>query len=186
MHSFFKNILQRIKQARLNHILVQSLDNSEKVVWDMLLKIHKNAGFHHGVYQKEKTIHTSYSNEQESSNKYIYLLENEQVVYRGVLLKSFDVSFTNDILVLCSHLNSIINFGVIRPDVPNNYVEFTFKVDQVVYCVNPERLHIDTSRHIHVVEDLAPLFNELITSGDDPIFVFSTFMRQLETEKQDK
>ncbi len=184
MSSIYKNIIERFKRARQKRLLFQSLDNSEKEVWGMLLKMHKNAGFHHGVYQKEKTIQTSYSNEQEASNKYIYQLEKDQVIYRGVILTSFDVSLTNDILVLCSHLNSIINFGLIRPDVKNNYVEFIFKVDQVVYCIDHERLHIDTRRHIQVIEDLSQVFNDLVTSGDDPVFVFSTFMRQLETEKQ--
>ena len=53
-----------------------------------------------------------------------------------------------------------------------------------MYCIDHERLHIDTRRHIQVIEDLSQVFNDLVTSGDDPVFVFSTFMRQLETEKQ--
>jgi len=184
MKKFLANFSDRIQTFLKRYLLVKNMENKSDEVWKLLVQLHKSSGFHHGVYEKERIVETSFSNSSDRTNLFLYQLQNEHLIFRSRVLTDFDVSQTNDVLVLCSHLNSIVGFGVVRPDLRNRQVEFYYKANIVPYYFDEEVLYLDTRRHFQVSQDFAKAFDELIASNEDPVFIFSEFMRQIDQETE--
>jgi hypothetical protein len=184
MKKFLSNFSNVIRTFQKCYLLVKHFENKPELVWKLLIQFHKNSGFHHAVYEKERTIETSFSNSSDRTNLFLYQLQNEHLIFRSRILTDFDVSQTNDVLVLCSHLNSIVSFGVVRPDLRNRQVEFYYKANIVPYYFDEEVLYLDTRRHFQVSQDFAKAFDELIATNEDPVFIFSEFMRQIDQETE--
>ena len=86
--------------------------------------------------------------------------------------------FTNDVLVLASHFNGLLNFGTVKVSVKYNYVEFIYSRDLLTYSLFPGEISSDTDIHFELTKDCFWSFTNLIETGDDPVFVFSELMRR--------
>jgi hypothetical protein len=65
----------------------------------------------------------------------------------------------------------------------HHYVEFNYTRDLLVYSLYPGTIGNDTLRHFNLTKNIFWAFNELLTSGEDPVFIFSEFLRRMKYEK---
>jgi hypothetical protein len=99
-------------------------------------------------------------------------------------LRSFDEEKTNDILVLASHFNSLLNFGVVKVSVKYNIVEYRYSGDLLAYMLYNGEIDNDHITHYNLTKDCAWAFYRLLESGDDPVFVFSELLQRKEDQDQ--
>lgn len=154
--------------------------NASQYVWVELIQLHKNAGRNFGQFEKDKMIKMSFEIYETNRINFNYSVNSENLIYRAIILESFDEEITNDILVLASHFNGLLNFGVVKVSVKCNYVEFIYSRDLLTYSLFPGEIDSDTDTHYKLTEDCLWSFNNLIETGDDPVFVFSEFLRRKE------
>jgi hypothetical protein len=114
---------------------------------------------------------------------FTYTVKPDNLLFRATILENFDEELTNDILVLASHFNGLLNFGVVKVSVKYNFVEFVYSRDLLTYSLFPGEINSDTDIHYRLAKDCFWSFTNLIETGEDPVFIFSELLRRKDEEK---
>lgn len=179
--NIFKNIPVHLKQ--INRLF--KVKHRSEIVWDELIKLHKQENWHFGQYDNEKCIRTSFVDENNNSLEFHYQMNEERLVFSAVIVFGFDEDNTNNVMVLSSHLNSLLNSGIVRVDIANNYVEFVYSGNLLVYMLYPGEIHRDLKRHFQISRDCYWAYSHLFNSGDDPVFVIAELLKMNEKRCQE-
>jgi hypothetical protein len=165
----FKRIYRLINFRRTSHY-----------VWKDLIQYHKESGWKFGQFEADKLIKCTFEIEENSFLNFNYVVNNHSLIFRSIILQNFDEERTNDLLVLASHFNALLNFGVVKVSVKYNYVEFLYTRDLLTYSLFSGEINSDTDTHFAIAKDCLWSFTKLIETGDDPVFIFSELMRNKE------
>jgi hypothetical protein len=147
--------------------------------------LHKKENWNFGVYENDKSIVTSFVDENDHVHKFQYVITEDRLLLRAIFINEFDVERTKDIMVLSSHLNSLLAFGIVRVNVMDNYVEVAFSENLLIYHLFPGEIHNDIATHFRITIDCYWAFTHLLNSGDDPVFVFAEFMKRQSSGNQE-
>lgn len=153
-----------------------------KIVWEELIKMHKNENWHFGQFDNEKYIVTTFNLKDEKEQKFRYEVTQNSLKYHTFILDSFDEHKTTDIMVLASHLNSLLNFGKVSVNTKYNCVEFVHSGDLVTYMLFPGEIRSDLRVHYDITLDCFWAFSNLIETDDDPVFVISELLKRKDEE----
>ena len=153
-----------------------------KIVWEELIKMHKNENWHFGQFDNEKYIVTTFNLKDEIEQKFRYEVTQNSLKYHTFILDSFDEHKTTDIMVLASHLNSLLNFGKVSVNTKYNCVEFVHSGDLVTYMLFPGEIRSDLRVHYDITLDCFWAFSNLIETDDDPVFVISELLKRKDEE----
>lgn len=153
-----------------------------KIVWEELIKMHKNENWHFGQFDNEKYIITTFNLKDEKEQKFRYEVTQNSLKYHTFILDSFDEHKTTDIMVLASHLNSLLNFGKVSVNTKYNCVEFVHSGDLVTYMLFPGEIRSDLRVHYDITLDCFWAFSNLIETDDDPVFVISELLKRKDEE----
>ena len=115
--------------------------------------------------------------------RFNYEVENTGLTFRSFILVDFDEEIATQLMLLASHFNNLLTFGVVRVNLKHNFVEFSYTRDLLVYSLYPGTINNDTLRHFDLTKDIFWAFNELITSGEEPVFIFSELLKRMDDEK---
>jgi len=175
---FIKNkiIFQRVYR-------LLSASRSANFVWQELIKYFKTSGLRFGQYNLDKQIACSFLLHDNQTVDFDYTVKNGSLTFRAIVLASFDEDLTNDLFVLASHFNGLLNFGVVRVSSTNNFISYVHMKDLLIYSLFPGEINSDMKNHLELTSDITWAFNHLIETGDDPVFVFSEFLRRLDRAK---
>lgn len=178
MRSFFRKI--KFIFQRIYRLL--NVKNASHYVWIDLIKFHKSSGWNFGQFDNDTHIECGFKVNDTNYVDFNYAVSSGMLTFRSIILQRFDEEITNDILVLASHFNGLLRFGVVKVSVKCNYVEFIYSRDLLTYSLFPGEIDSDTDTHYKLTEDCLWSFTNLIETGDDPVFVFSEFLRRKEEE----
>lgn len=186
----FKNFIRRKSRFILNKIKFSSqriyrilnVKKSSHYVWVELIKFHKRAGWNFGQFDNDKRLTSSFKVDDTNYVDFNYKVSSGNLTFRSTILQSFDEEITNDILVLASHFNGLLSFGVVKVCIKYNYVEFVHSGDLLTYSLFPGEINSDTDTHFKLTKDCFWSFTNLIETGDDPVFVFSELLKRKEAE----
>lgn len=166
-----KNVFRRIYR-------LLNVDKSAHYAWIELLKYHKNSGWRFGQFDDDKHIECGFKIDDTNYVDFNYAVISDRLTFRSTILHRFDEQITNDVLVLASHFNGLLNFGVVKVNVKYNYVEFVYSRDFLTYSLFPGEISSDISTHFVLTKDCFWSFTNLIETGEDPVFVFSELLRR--------
>jgi hypothetical protein len=185
-NNFMKTIqflFQKIKFTFQRMYRLLNVKNASHFVWIDLIKYHKSSGWNFGQFYNEKYIECGFKVDDINFVEFNYSVTPEKLTFRATILQGFDEEITNDILVLASHFNGLLPFGVVKVSIKYNYVEFVYSRDLLIYSLFPGEIGTDTENHFKFTKDCFWSFRSLIETGDDPVFVFSEFLRRNEEKK---
>jgi len=149
-------------------------------VWKELIQYHKESGWNYGLFEQEKNIRCLFAiNEQQSLN-FSYTIKESSLNFNAIILHSFDEERTNDVMILASHFNNLLNYGVVRVNLSNNYIAYDCSVDLLLFSLYPSKIKSYSDMHYGLSLDCFWAFTKLIETGDDPVFIFSELMRNKE------
>ena len=171
-----KNVFRRIYR-------LLNVNKSEHYAWIELLKYHKNSGWRFGQFDNEKYIECGFKVDDANCVDFNYAVGSAKLVFKSIILQRFEEENINDILVLASHFNGLLNFGTVKVSAKYNYVEFVFSRDLLTYSLYPGEINSDTDTHFELSKEIFWSFNNMIETGEDPVFVFSELLRKKEDEK---
>jgi hypothetical protein len=175
-----KSVYNKIKYTSQRIYRILNINKSADFVWKELIQHHKNAGRNFGQFEKEKLIKMSFEVYETNCIDFNYCVNSGNLIYNATILDSFDEEITNDILVLASHFNGLLNFGIVKVSVKYNYVELVYSRDVLTYSLFPGEIDSDTDTHYNLAKDCFWSFTNLIETGDDPVFIFSELLRRKE------
>ena len=155
-----------------------NVNKSEHYAWIELLKYHKNSGWRFGQFDNDKHIECGFKMDDTNFVDFNYAVNSGRLTFRSTILHRFDEEIINDILVLASHFNGLLNFGTVKVSVKYNYVEFIYSRDLLTYSLFPGEISSDTDTHFELTKDCFWSFTNLIETGEDPVFVFSELLRR--------
>ena len=121
----FKNFIMRKTRLIFNQIKfsirriyrVLNVKKSTDIVWKELIKFHKSSGWNFGQFDNDKHIECGFKVDDTNYVNFNYIVSSENLTFRATILKRFDEEITNDILVLASHFNGLLGFGVVKVSV---------------------------------------------------------------------
>lgn len=159
--------------------LVKVKHRSE-IVWKELIKLHKKENWNFGLYENEKYVRTTFIDENNNDLNFHYQVTDDNLVLRAVLISDFDEENTNNIMLLSSHLNSLLTFGMVRVNIKYNYVEFIYSGDLLRYMLYPGEIQSDIATHYRITKDCYWAFAHMAQSRDEPVFVIAELMKRKE------
>jgi hypothetical protein len=171
--SKIKFLLQRVYR-------VFTFSKTNNYVWKDLIKYHKRSGWRFGQFDNEKSIECSFKMDDNNYVTFKYTVNSGKLFFSSTILQSFDEEHTNDILVLASHFNNLLNFGVVKVSINYNFVDFVYTRDLLTYSLFSGEIDDDTIVHFNLTKDVFWSFNNMIQTGEDPVFVFSELMKRRE------
>ena len=180
--NFLNNI--RFNIQRVNRLL--QVNRISEIVWNELVKFVKKTGLPYEQYDNEKYIETTFSGEEESSIKFQYKITRQKLVFNAVILSDYDVDNTHDIMILSSHFNSLLNFGVVWVDTNSRLVRYEYSGDLLLYLLYPGEIHTDISRHYEITKNCIWAFNTMLNTGNDPVLVIAELLKRNEQESTEK
>lgn len=160
-----------------------TISKSSQHVWKDLIKYHKRSGWRYGLFDNDKHIECGFKVDDTNCVDFNYAVCSGSLLFRATILQNFDEELTNDVLVLASHFNGLLNFGTVKVSVKYNYVEFVYSRDLLTYSLYPGEINSDTDTHFELTKDIFWSFNNMIETGEDPVFIFSELLRKKEEEK---
>lgn len=158
-----------------------TIKKSAKYVWKELLKHHKNGEWRHGQY--DNYVECNFNVDDNNTLRFIYEVEDKGLTFRSFILVDFDDEISTQLMILASHFNNLLSFGVVQVNLKYHYVEFSYTRDLFVYSFFPGTIENDTLRHFNLTKNIFWAFNELLSSGEEPVFIFSELLRRMEVEK---
>lgn len=173
-----------VNMSRYIPIYLQRIDrlfrvkHRSDIVWKELIKMHIKENWHFGQYDNEKYVRTTFTDEYNNELNFHYQVTEDNLVLRSVIASDFNDDNTNDIMLLSSHLNSLLTFGMVRVNIKYNYVEFIYQGDILTYMLYPGEIHMDIDRHFRITSDCYWAFSHLLNSGDEPVFVIAELLKR--------
>ncbi len=181
--NIMRSLFRKIKFTFRTIYRLLNVKNASHHVWVDLLKFHKGSGWRFGQFDNDKHIECSFKVDDTNFVDFNYAVNSGRLTFRSTILHRFDEEITNDILVLASHFNGLLNFGTVKVSVKYNYVEFIYARDLLTYSLFLGEISSDTDTHFELTKDCFWSFSNLIETGEDPVFVFSELLRRKEEEK---
>lgn len=173
-----KFYLQRIYRLAL------SFKKQEELVWKELKKLHADADWKHGVYEKDKYIETIFELGKEQGGAFYYMIYDGSFHCRVKILEGYPVELTTDLFILAAHFNNLLNNGVVIVNVQSHYVEYHQNRDLLIPLLYTGETYGQLMRHYTTSKDIYAAFQRLIIEQEAPAIIIADLLK--ENEANDK
>jgi hypothetical protein len=164
--------------------LALSFKKQEELVWKELKKLHADADWKHGVYEKDKYIETIFELGKEKGGAFYYMIYDGSFHCRVKILEDYPVELTTDLFILAAHFNNLLNNGVVIVNVQSHYVEYHQKRDLLIPLLYTSETYGQLMRHYNTSKDIYAAFQRLIIEQEAPAIIIADLLK--ENEANDK
>jgi hypothetical protein len=85
------------------------------LVWNDLIELHKKQNFHFRQYDSDKHIVSTFTaDESNTPIDFHYFVYENSLDLRVSIISKFDGEKTTDLLILASHFNGLLTFGMVK------------------------------------------------------------------------
>jgi len=174
-----KFYLQRIYRLAL------SFKKQEELVWKELKKLHADADWKHGVYEKEKYIETIFELGKEQGGAFYYMIYDGSFHCRVKILEDYPIELTTDLFILAAHFNNLLNNGVVIVNVQSRYVEYHQKRDLLIPLLYTSETYGQLMRHYNTSNDIYAAFQRLIIEQEAPAIIIADLLKKNEANDKE-
>lgn len=179
-----KTFFIRFKYYLLRIIRISySVEAREKFVWKELKKLHNAAKWHHGVYEAEKFVETTFAISEDTPAHYYYMIYEGFYHCRVKILENYPVELTTQLFILASHFNNLLNSGVVVVNVDKRSIEYHLKTDILIPTMYSGEIQEIIIRHYNISKDIFWAFNELIYKNEEPALIIADLLRSKNEDK---
>jgi hypothetical protein len=166
-----KFYLQRIYRLAL------SFKKQEELVWKELKKLHTDADWKHGVYEREKYIETIFEIGKEQGCAFYYMIYDGSFHCRVKILEEYPIELTTDLFILAANFNNLLNNGVVIVNLQSRYVEYHHKRDLLIPLLYTSEIYGQLMQHINTSKDIYAAFQRLIIEHEAPAIIIADLLR---------
>ena len=171
-----KFYLQRIYRLTL------SFKKQEEIVWTELKKLHADAEWKSGVYEKEKYIETIFEIGNDQGAIFYYMIYDDSFHCRVKILDDYPTELTTDLFILATHFNNLLNNGVVIVNVNSHYVEYHQKRDLLIPLLYNSEIHGQSIRHYNTSKDIYLAFERLVIEREAPAIIIADLLKNKEAK----
>lgn len=168
--------LQRIYRLTL------SFKKQEEIVWKELKRIHADAEWKFGVYEKEKYIETIFEISNEQGGIFYYMIYDGSFHCRVKILEDYPTELTTDLFILATHFNNLLNNGVVIVNVNSHYVEYHQKRDLLIPLLYNSEIYFQLIRHYNTSKDIYSAFQRLVIEQEAPAIIIADVLKNNEAK----
>jgi hypothetical protein len=174
--SKFKNYLLKLKR-------VSTLSKKEKYVWNDLINLLDDLKLNYSRNDAQKTIHLDMNLVEDMVVSFRFSLFGRYLTLGVLVIDEIDSDKIGDMLVLASHMNSILPLGSVLVNASKGYIEYYLEIDVCRLLLYPGEIYEGIYIHYEFTkEHIIPTFEKMNTTLDDPIFVFSEFVEKYQNK----
>jgi len=166
--------------------LTLSYRKQEILVWKELKKLHSDADWKHGIYEKEKTIETIFELGTEQAGAFFYMVYEGSFHCRVKILIDYPSELTTDLFVLASHFNNLLSNGVVIVNVQNRYVEYHQKRDLLIPLLYTNETFEQLMRHYNTSKDIYSSFQRLMVEKEAPAIIIADLLEENKTKNDEE
>ena len=166
-----KNYLQKIYRLSL------SFKKQEEIVWEELKKLHSDAEWNSGIYEKEKCIATNFEISNGKGKAFQYMIYDNSFHCRVKILEEFPSDLTTDLFILASHFNNLLNNGIVAINVNNLYVEYHQKSHLLIPLLYKVEIYDQLNQHFNTSKDIYYAFQRLVDEQEAPAIIFADLLK---------
>ena len=168
LRSFF----ERIYRLSLNY------NKQEALVWEDLKKLHTDAEWRSGIYEKDKCIESVFEFSKEKTGTFFYMLYEGYYHCRVKILEDFPQELTTDFFILAAHFNNLLNNGVVIINVENQYVEYHTKREILIALLYTGEIYDMLIRHFKTSKDICWAFQRLVKENESPAIIIADLLKR--------
>jgi hypothetical protein len=172
-----KFYLQRVYRISL------SGKKKQNVVWEDLTKLHNQAKWKSGVFEKDKYIETTFTFTEGKYGTFYYIVHEGFFHCKVKILENYPPELTTDLFVLATHFNNLLNEGVVIIDTNNTYVEFYLKKDILIPLLYSGELYNQLIKHYDISKDIYAAYQRLIIEQEAPAIIIADLLREKDEKK---
>lgn len=162
--------------------LTLSPEKQEKLIWNDLKKLHIEAEWKHGIYEKDKYIETVFEIHEGQGEIFYFMIYDSFFHCRVKILEEYPTELTTELFILATHFNNLLNFGVVMVNVNSNYVEYHQKRDLLIPLLYTGEIHDQIIRHFNISKDIYLAFQRLVKEQEAPAIIIADIIRKNEKE----
>ena len=174
-----KFYLQRIYRLTLN------FKKQEELVWEELKKLHADAEWKHGVYERDKYIETVFEISKEQGGIFYYTIYDGCFHCRFKILEDYPTELTTDLFILAAHFNNLLNNGVVIVNVNGHYVEYHQKRDLLIPLLYNSEIHGQLNRHYKTSKDIYSAFQRLVIEQEAPAIIIADLLKDNDAKDEE-
>ena len=175
-----KKIKRYLKQI---YRLTVSHKKGEAIVWRDLKKLHSEAGWKHGIYEKEKYIETVFEIGNGNLGIFYHMIYDRNFHCRVKILEDFDDELTTELFILAAHFNNLLNYGIVVINVGNHFIEYHQKKDILVPLLFNDEMHEQLVRHYEASKDIHSAFQRLVIEREAPAIIIADLVNEKNRNK---
>jgi hypothetical protein len=162
--------------------LTFSFKKQEEIVWTELKKLHADAEWKSGVYEKEKYIETIFEISNEKGGIFYYMIYDGSFHCRVKILEDYPTELTTELFILAAHFNNLLNNGVVIVNVNSHYVEYHQKRDLLIPLLYNSEIHGQLIRHYNTSKDIYSAFQRLVIEQEAPAIIIADLLKNNEAK----
>ncbi len=173
-----KSFFIRLKYYLLRIIRISySVKARENFVWKELKKLQSAAKWHHGIYESDRYVETTFAISEDNPAQYFYMIYDGNFHCRVKIHDNYPVELTTQLFILASHFNNLLNSGVVVVNVDKRYIEYHLKTDILIPTMYTGEIQEIIVRHFNISKDIFWAFNELIYKNEEPALIIADLLR---------
>jgi hypothetical protein len=163
--------------------LTLSNEKQESLVWKELKKLHKDAEWDSGIYEKDKYVETIFKISENKGTTFYYMIYDEYFHCRVKILETFNQEFTTELFILAAHFNNILNNGVVIVNIHNNYVEYHQKKEILIPLLYSGEIYGQLMNHHKISKDIFGAFQRLVIEQEAPAIIIADLLKKNEDNR---
>ena len=179
----YKEIKEDIKKYRK----LRNVHNRVSAVWLALKKHYEQSGCNYGTYESMRFIETTYTiNEKHQIyKKFQYHVDEKSDLLKSIvwISEGFDSDKVKNILILSSHLNTLMNAGLVRVDTKNCTISMEIAIPLLVPYLYEDEIYHLCGKHFNLSKDIVWAFNRLLIFDEDPVFIIIDLMKKVDAQQ---
>tara|TARA_B110000459_G_C16512105_1_gene448401 strand:- start:334 stop:906 length:573 start_codon:yes stop_codon:yes gene_type:complete len=180
-------IFQGVKEDLKRYQQIRSVHNRVSEVWLSLKRYYEQSGCNYGTYESMKFIETTYAiNEKHQIyKKFQYHVDEKTDLLKSLvwISEGFDSDKVKNILILASHLNTLMNAGLVRVDTKNCTISMEMGISLLVPYLYEDEIHTLCVKHFNLSKDIVWAFNRLLIFDEDPVFIIVDLMKKVDKQQ---
>lgn len=160
-------------------------ERQEMLLVNDLVKLHRDAGWRYGLFEQDKLLRTGFEVTDGVFRTFNYFVADQHFHCRVTVLEDFPEEYTEELFVLASHFNNLLNQGVVVVHTEDRSIEYQMKQNILVPLLNTGELYFQIRSHFNVFKDVYTGFHRLITEREAPAIIIADLLRSKEKDSSE-
>lgn len=162
-----KNYLRNIYRLAL------PAEKQENLVWKEVLSFFEKEGWPVRIYEDRKIAAIRLPLSRDRDREFFFGISDHNFFCMVDVVSGFPDAVINDLFILATHYNNILNEGSVQVGVEERNVLFTATIQVIIPLLYRGVIEDQIFRHVSAAEDAFDIFEKLVYDGEEPAIIMA-------------